>query len=167
MSKGGSGLFTGTKGDRAHGGTKAQLQSRVTSWAQETADRLEQKSKRQRDKFNTAAVVYDEKTGKYYNGRNHGIEIDHDKKNPILFGDSTHDGLLPKESLNHLAVGNCAEIHAVNKALNDGANISDLKIYTIHATKKSFGKPKPSCENCTHALKGNIKTNFTGWEGEK
>ncbi len=25
-------------------------------------------------------------------------------------------------------------------------------------------KDKESCENCTHALKGNIKTNYTGWK---
>ena len=125
---------------------------------------MENISKRQRDKFNTATVVYDDSTGKYYNGRNHGIEIDHDKKNPILFGDKSHPGLLPKESLNHLTVGNCAEIHAVNKALNDGASLSDLRMYTIHTAKSSFGKAKEACENCTHALKGNIKMNYTGWK---
>lgn len=128
---------------------------------------MEGVSKRQRDKFNTATVVYDESTGKYYNGRNHGIEIDHDKKNTLLFGDKSHPGLLPKESLNNLTVGNCAEIHAVNKALNDGASLSDLTMYTIHTTKNSFGKAKEACKNCTYALKGNIKTNYTGWkEGE-
>ena len=67
-----------------------------------------------------------------------------------------------KKSLGELAVGNCAEIHAVNKALNDGASLSNLRMYTIHTTKSSFGKAKEACENCTHALKGNIKTNYTG-----
>lgn len=166
MSKGYSGLFSGTKGERAYKGTPKQMQSHVTSWAHDTAERLENISKRQREKFNTATVAYDESTGKYYNGRNHGIEIEHDKKNPILFGDNTHEGLLPKQSLNHLVVGNCAEIHAVNQALNDGAKLENLKIYTIHTTKSSFGKPKPACENCTYALRGNIKENYTGWEGD-
>ncbi len=27
--------------------------------------------------------------------------------------------------------------------------------------------PKAACENCTYALKGNIKENYTGWEGDK
>ncbi len=164
MSKGYSGHFSGTKGERQLRGTAKQMQSQVSAWAQTTAARLEAKSKRQRDKFNTATVVYDESTGKYYNGRNHGIEIDHDRKNPVLFGDSTHKGLLPEKSLNHLAVGNCAEIHAVNKALNDGADLSNLRLYTIHTTKSSFGKSKPSCKNCTHTLKGRVKGNYTGWE---
>lgn len=167
MSKGYSGHFHGTKGAKRHGGSAKQLHSHVNTWAEKTANRLEGISKRQRDKFNTAAVIYDESTGKYYNGRNHGIEIDHDKKNPILFGDSSHEGILPKKSLNHLSVGNCAEIHAVNKALNDGAKLSNLKMYTIHTTKSSFGKAKESCENCTFALKGKIKENYTGWKDGK
>ena len=164
MSKGFSGHFSGTKGAKAYGGSAKQLHSHVNAWAESTAKRLERVSKRQRDKFNTATVVYDESTGKYYNGRNNGIEIDHDKKNLILFGDKSHPGLLPKESLNHLTVGNCAEIHAVNKALNDGASLSNLRMYTIHTTKSSFGRAKEACENCTHALKGNIKANYTGWK---
>ncbi len=164
MSKGFSGHFSATKGAKFHDGSAKQLHIHVSTWAESTAKRLERVSKRQRDRFNTATVVYDEGTGKYYNGRNHGIEIDHDEKNPILFGDESHPGLLPKESLNHLTVGNCAEIHAVNKALNDGAILSNLRMYTIHTTKSSFGKAKESCENCTYALKGNIKTNYTGWK---
>ena len=167
MSKGISGKFSGTTGSKSHEGSAKQLHSHVSTWAENTANRLENISKRQRDKFNTATVAYDESTGKYYNGRNHGIEIEHDKKNPILFGDKSHSGLLPKESLNHLAVGNCAEIHAVNKALNDGAKLSDLKIYTIHTTKNSFGKEKEACENCTYTLKGNIRKNYTGWKDGK
>ena len=167
MSKGFSRKFPGTRGARQYGGTSRQLRSHVTTWAESTAKRLSNVSNRQRDKFNTATVVYDERTGKYYNGRNHGIEIDHDKKNPILFGDSTHEGLLPKKSLNNYPLGNCAEIHAINKALNDKANLSDLKMYTIHATKSSFGKAKPACKNCTYTLKGKVKKNYTGWEGDE
>lgn len=164
MSKSISGHFKNTSGARQHAGTARELHKSISSWAQKTADKLSEKSKRQREKFNTATVVYDESTGKYYNGRNHGIEIDHEKKNPMLFGDTRHPGILPKESLNAYAVGNCAEIHAVNKALNDGADLKNLKMYTIHTTKSSFGKPKESCENCTHALKGRIKENYTGWK---
>lgn len=167
MSKGYSGHFSGTKGARSHDGSPKQLHSQVSAWAASTAKRLEGISKRQRDKFNTATVVYDERTGKYYNGRNHGIEIEHEKKNAILFGDNTHPGLLPKESLNHLPVGNCAEIHAVNKALNDGASLDNLKMFTIHTTKANFGKAKPACRNCTYTLKDKIKQNYTGWiEGD-
>ena len=164
MSKSVSGLYAGTKGSKQAGGSSRQLHSRVTSWAQDTADRLSAESKKQRDKFNTATVVYDVTTGKYYNGRNHGIEIDHSKKNPILFGDTNHKGLLPEKSLNRLPLGNCAEIHAVNKALNDGAKLKNLKMYTIHTTKSGFGKSKEACENCTYTLKGRIKKNYTGWK---
>ena len=168
MSKEPSGHFRMTKGYKQHYGSKAQLVLNVTHWAKEEADNLSNISKRQRDKFNTAAVVYDENTGKDYNGRNHGIEIDKDPKNPILFGDETRTGLLPEKSLNAYAIGNCAEIHAINKALNDGAELGNLKIYTIHTLKSNFGKPKPACENCTYALKNKIKENYSGWfEGDK
>ena len=167
MSKGYSAHFSGTKGAKSYGGTARQLHTNVIKWADNTSKRLEAISKRQRDRFNTATVVYDESTGKYYNGRNHGIEIDHEKKNPTLFGDKTHPGLLPKESLNNFTIGNCAEIHAVNKALNDGASLENLKMYTIHTTKSSFGKAKKACENCTYALKGRIKMNYTGWKEDE
>ena len=82
MSKGYSAHFSGTKGAKSYGGTARQLHTNVIKWADNTSKRLEAISKRQRDRFNTATVVYDESTGKYYNGRNHGIEIDHEKKNP-------------------------------------------------------------------------------------
>ncbi len=167
MSKGYSGLFLGTKGEKMHKGSSKQMQLYITSWARDIAKRLEKTSKRQREKFNTATVAYDESTGKYYNGRNHGIEINREEKNPILFGDKTHPGLLPKESLNRFPLGNCAEMHAVNKALNDGADLKNIKLYTIHTTKRDFGKPKESCENCTYTLKGKIKENYTGWKDGK
>ncbi len=167
MSKGYSGLFLGTKGERIYKGSSKQMQSHITSWARDTVEHLNKISKRQREKFNTATVVYDESTGKYYNGRNHGIEIDHEEKNTVLFGDNIHPGLLPKESLNRLSLGNCAEMHAVNKALNDGADLKNLKLYTIHTTKRDFGKPKEACENCTFTLRGKIKENYTGWKDGK
>jgi len=167
MSKGYSGLFQKTAGAKIHNRHPLKMKAEVCLWAQSTANRLSAKSNNQRNKFNTACVVYDTSTGKYYNGRNHGISIDHEKKNPVIFGDSTHKGLLPKESLNGYALGNCAEVHAINKALNDGARLSNLVMYTIHTTKSSFGKSKPACKNCTHAFKGKINTNYTGWhEGE-
>ena len=68
--------------------------------------------------------------------------------------------------MNQYEVGNCAEIHAINKALNDGAKLEKLKLYTIHTTRNNFGKPKKACENCTYALKGKIKKNYSGWEGD-
>ena len=165
MSKGNSGHFSGTKGEKQLRGSASQMHAQVSSWAQSTAARLEAKSKRQRDKFNTATVIYDESTGKYYNGRNRGIEIDHEKKNPILFGDATHDGLLPRSSLNEYSLGNCAEMQAVNRALNDGANLGNLKMYTIHTTKNSFGKSKPACKNCTYTLKN--RTSKITQDGQK
>ena len=165
MSKGYSGLFSGTIGAKIYSGMRKQLQIQVIQWATYTAEKLESKSKRQRKQFNTATVVYDESTGKHYNGRNHGIEINHEAKNFILFGSTNSVGLLPTQSLNNFAVGNCAEVHAINKALNDGANLKNLSMYTIHTTKENFGKDKTACENCTYAFKGKIKQNFTGWKG--
>lgn len=109
------------------------------------------------------AVVYDESSGKYYYGRNGGYREKDYVRNPILFGDDVHKGLLPASSLNNYPVGNCAEVDAVNRALNAGAKLKDLHLTTIHVTKKHFGEYKPSCENCTYTFKGRLKENYSGW----
>lgn len=166
MSKGNSNFFHGTVGDKKDNGSLERLNTKIISWSKEKANELDKISHRQRNKFNTASVAYDESTGKYYNGYNHGIEIEHEKKNALLFGDSENKGLLPDHSLNQYEVGNCAEIHAVNKALNDGTKLENLKLYTIHTTKNGFGKPKEACENCKYALKGKIRKNYSGWKGD-
>lgn len=115
-------------------------------------------------RFNTACVVVDAKTGKKYYGRNRGIEENGTKKNKALFSES---GILPKTSLNKYSVGNCAEVDAVNNALNAGAKLEDLQLMTIHVTKSSFGDLKPACKNCTYAFKGRVKGNYSGWTGQE
>lgn len=170
MSKGGSGYFSGTKGSQSEGRRsnaqiKAYSHERVKSWAEKKRNELTGKAKKN---FNTACVVYDESTGKYYYGRNGGYHEEGYVKNPVLFGDSQHPGLLPKTSLNKYPVGNCAEVDAVNRALNDGADIKHLHMTTIHTTKTQFGSYKESCENCKYAFYGRIKSNYSGWkEGDQ
>ena len=61
------------------------MHKKIKSWANDEAERLSGISKRQREKFNTASIVYDESTGKYYYGKNKGISINNTFKNPILF----------------------------------------------------------------------------------
>lgn len=144
-----------------------QIQSlsheRVKSWAARKRNELTGKA---RKTFNTACVAYDDETGKCYYGRNGGyLEKDY-KKNPVLFGDLTHTGMLPKKSLNKYPVGNCAEVDAINRALNDGASIRHLHITTIHATKSQFGEYKVSCENCKYAFQGKVRANYSGWKKE-
>lgn len=167
MSKPSSGHFLGTIGDRYKNQTtssqRVNNKTRVTSWAQKEADKLSAISNRQREKFNTATVVYDESTGKYYYGRNKGIELNKSPKNPILFGDSTHEGLLPKKSLNGYKIGNCSEVDALNNALNSGANLKNLHVTTIHTTKSGMGRNKNACKNCTFSFKYKVKRNYTGW----
>lgn len=172
MSKPSSGLFAGTIGSKnAHQQTNyhnnsTQNHRHVVLWAEETARSFENISKRKRDKFNTATVAYDESTGKYYYGQNGGIEQNKTPKNPLLFGSSSQDGLLPTTSLNNYALGNCSEVDAINNALNAGASLRNLHITTIHTTKHSMGKPKAACENCTYSFRGKIKRNYTGWHKE-
>lgn len=172
MSKTSSGLFSGTKGSKTGNNTRtslspAQIKSTshesVKSWAERKQRELTGKAKKT---FNTASVVYDEETGKYYYGRNGGYREEGYKQNPVLFGDSTHEGLLPKSSLNKYPIGNCAEVDAINHALNAGADINHLHITTIHTTKSQFGKYKESCENCKAAFKGRVKANYSGWKDE-
>ena len=164
MGSGDGGRYSGTSGSRGGSGPYARvMHSRVYTWAERKAASLEETSKRQRDKFTTASVVYDESTGKYYYGMNRGIKIDDAPKNPILFGNDTQKGILPDKSLNNYSVGNCAEVHAINKALNDGAKLSNLHITTIHTTKNRMGDGKRACENCTYSFKRRISHNNTGW----
>lgn len=169
MSKSGSGLFSGTKGNNTSAGKRssAQIKSysheRVKEWAEKKKSELTGKTKKN---FNTACVVYDEATGKYYYGRNGGYHEKGYVKNPILYGDSTHKGILPKTSLNKYPVGNCAEADAINQALNAGARIENLHLTTIHTTKSQFGDYKESCENCRFAFKGKVKANYSGWKDE-
>lgn len=142
---------------------KALSHEKLKSWAEQKKKELSGKEKKS---FNTACVVYDDETGKYYYGRNGGYREKGYKKNPILFGNSTHAGLLPTTSLNKYPVGNCAEVDAINQALNDGANISHLHITTIYTTKSKFGLYKKSCENCKYAFKSKVKANYSGWKDE-
>lgn len=139
------------------------MNDKLRVWATNEADKLSKISKRKRDKFNTASIVYDKSTGKCYYGRNNGININGRSKNHILFGDSKHKGILPEKSFNRYAVGNCAEVDAVNNALNDGAKLENLYMSTIHTTKFNFGDLKSACENCTYTFKGRIIENYAGW----
>ena len=52
---------------------------------------------------------------------------------------------MPAESLEKWAIENCAEFNAVNNALNRGAKIEDLMIYTI---KTKSLEPFSRCKNC-------------------
>lgn len=168
MSKSISGLFSGTAGAKKYfSNTKAlknALHSEAKSWSSVKKDELSKTSKRKADKFNTATIAYDTETGKVYHGMNNGIEINHSKKNSLIFGDKTKKGILPEKSLNKYDLGNCAEVDAINNALNHGAKLSHIAIYTIHTTKSQFGNTKEACENCTYAFKDKIKYNFTGWK---
>lgn len=170
MGSGTSGLYSGTYGSGAPKAlptvssaksSKAAMQNTVKSWAQNEAERLAQESKRKRDKFNTASIVFDEESEQYFYGRNNGIELSNVEKNPVLFGEN---GILPKKSLNDYPFGNCAEVDAINSALNAGAKLEHLTLMTIHASKKGFGELKKACKNCTYAFKGKIKHNHSGWE---
>lgn len=104
-------------------------------------------SKRQLDKFNTATVAYDAKTGEFYYGMNRGVQLSGDTLNSEL------SKWLPAKSLNQYRLGNCAEVDAVNQALNAGSNISDIYLYTIN-TKNNI--PKPMCENCVYTFKDRV-----------
>lgn len=158
MSKGYSGHFSGTKGAKHGSGTiKSQQQQKAVEWAKNHRNEV---SRRIYDKMNTVTVAYDESTGKYYYGKNGGISLNNSPKNPVLFGEN---GILPKSSLNRFPLGHCAEVDAINNALNDGAKLSNLHIYTIGTTKKDFGTAKCACENCTYAFKGKVKSNNSGW----
>ena len=130
--------------------SQQQMQDAVTQWA-----RMEESlanSNRQLDKFNTATVVYDARTGNYYYGMNRGVQLSGDTLNLSL------ESWLPESSLNQYRLGNCAEVDAVNQALNSGANASDLYLYTIN-TKNNVSKPM--CENCIYTFGDRVADVFS------
>lgn len=171
MGSGTSGLYTGTHGAGLSAGSrnaaarhsKQAMHQGVNQWAASEKSKL---SKTQQGKFNTACVVCDCTTGKRYYGRNNGIKINGDEKNPILFGKDGKGGILPSVSLNHLEVGRCAEVAAVNKALNGGAKLENLYMMTVHTRSDMFGNPKEACKNCTYTFKSRIRENYAGWNTE-
>ena len=161
MSKGYSGHFKKTKGMRHGKGTLRRLQRQtLAEWAKK---KLASLGRRKAKAINTACLAYDERTGKTYFGINKGISLNGSPKNPIIFGNETSLGLLPKDSLNQYPLGNCAEVDAINNALNDGAKLENLHIFTAHVTKGKFGQAKCACQNCTQAFRGKIKSNNSGW----
>ena len=72
--------------------SQQQMQDAVTQWA-----RMEESlanSNRQLDKFNTATVVYDARTGNYYYGMNRGVQLSGDTLDLSL------ESWLPESPLN-------------------------------------------------------------------
>lgn len=83
---------------------------------------------------------------------NRGIQISGDTLNPTL------SKMLPEESLNKYRFGNCAEVDAVNQALNNGSSIKDLYMYTVEV---ATGEAKPMCENCIYTFMGEVAKVFS------
>ena len=54
----------------------------------------------------------------------------------------------------------CAEIQAINKALNSGSQLNNLYIYTIKAQDGSIAY---ACRSCSRVLRGKVAGVFTGW----
>ncbi len=160
MSKSDSHQFKGTKGQRiAQGYDPKKLKEQVVSWAEEVISRMPKNiSKKKRNKFNTACVVFDEKTGLLYFGRNGGIDRFKDSLHPTL------KDILPKKPLNdYPSAWNCAESDAINQALKDGVKLENMRIYVISVRDGEVGNAKESCENCKYAFKKRISENYTGW----
>ena len=135
--------------------TEAELNEAAQEWSKMQKDLAPSKNKA--NNFNTGSVVYDAETGQFYYGMNKGIQISGDELNSEL------SKLFPESSLNQYKIGNCAEVDAVNQALNSGSNIADLYIYTIETTSSGFGMPKPACENCIYTFKGNVADILSGF----
>jgi len=91
------------------------------------------------------SVAIDTKTGKIYYGESGNISSNINK--------SLQD-VMPNPSLEaHWAVANCAEFNAANNALNAGAKMKNLFIYTIIRKNKA---PFCRCKNCQITVKDAI-----------
>jgi hypothetical protein len=128
-----------------HSAPDIDLHKAVSEWA-----RLQRSlaSKTQLRRFNTATVVRDTRTGRLYYGMNRGLRISGDKLNPQLAS------RLPKESMEEWALGNCAEVDAVNQALSSGARWVDLEMHTIGIRPDGTIFGKPQCANCLFTFEG-------------
>ncbi|MBO4997328.1 MAG: hypothetical protein J6D02_04950 [Lachnospira sp.] len=142
--------------------TQQQMHDAVIEWARMEKNLAPSKGKI--TGFNTASVVFDARTGEYYYGMNKGIKLSGDDVNKTLAD------ILPPNTLNRYEVGNCAEVDAVNQALNNNSNLRDLYIYTINVTtdkykipSPDFGIPKPACENCTYTFRGKVADIISGY----
>ena len=60
---------------------------------------------------------------------------------------------LPEKSLNHLPIGNYAEVDAVNQALKANSNVNDLYLYTIDAETYLT---KAMCDNCIYTFSDRV-----------
>jgi cytidine deaminase len=123
------------------GRTVSEMNLYVSEWVQ--LQRQLANSNNQLRQFNTATIVYDKATGKYYYGANRGISISGVDIHPTLASK------LPASSTNNYALGNCAECDAVNQALKDGSQWNTLQMYTVGVNYNSGTIfPKPLCSNC-------------------
>ena len=127
-----------------------QMHEAVSTWSAYQKELAP--SNRKANHFNTATVAYDINTGQYYYGMNKGVRLSGDTLNQQLLK------LLPETTFNDYEIGNCAEVDAVNQALNNGAKLSDLNLYTIDVKK---GVPKPMCENCVYTFEGHVNNVIT------
>lgn len=142
-----------------------RLRNEVTEWSK--IEITKKTTKRQRDNFLCATIVYDKVSKNVFFGQTKWLKKDGIIKNDILFGEN---GILPIENLAPAGytVGGCSEVDAVNQALNNGCKLENLYMLTINTTSHDkgeykFGSLKPACENCTYTFHGNIYKNFSGW----
>ena len=132
-----------------------QMQNAVTEWAKYQTKLLNNSlgTESSGNGFNTATVAYDCRTGNYYYGMNQGMALSGEAINPTL------QTWMPEQTLNKYPLGNCAEIDAINQALNAGACPQDIYMYTINT--RTFA-PKPMCENCMYTLLNRVWCVFSG-----
>lgn len=129
------------------GKSLTEMRSSVDEWI--GLQRSLANSNNQLRQFNTATVVHNKSTGKFYYGANKGI---------AKSGSDIHETLarnLPETSTNSYKLGNCSECDAVNQALHDGGNWGDLQMHTVGIQWNSGNTfSKPLCSNCDITFKG-------------
>ncbi len=127
--------------------SEEKLKDAVSEWA-----RYEQSlapSNRKLRGFNTATVVYDAGKDSYYYGMNKGVKLSGGSLNSELAS------WLPEKSLEGWKdVANCAEVDAVNQALNAGGNVNQLYLYTIDLNNGFT--PKEMCNNCVYTFSDRV-----------
>ena len=96
------------------------------------------------------SVVRDRRTGRTWVAESGQPRPTRDQVHPRLRRNYPPGG----RSRERWEVENCAEFKGVNNALQDGARINDLDVYTISGRGPQAGQPYPRCQNCQQTVRG-------------
>ena len=99
--------------------SEAYLANSLIKWAKKKYKRLLRKGNKEAKKFNTASIAYDSANDRIYHGINGGISDLSNLCNEM-------QNIANHVNFDVYAPANCAEYHAIDKALRCGSKLKDI-----------------------------------------